>query len=79
MVVGSRYNLNSEILDLRSNTNNNNVLPVFSQKCLGIYLDEKLDFDVQIEDVCKTFVLELVSLEELNLLFLKTVLNYINP
>ena len=53
MVIGSRYNLNHK--DLRSNIriNNNVVLSVFSQKCLGIYLDEKLAFDAHIEDLCK--------------------------
>ena len=41
--------------DLRSNIkiNNNVVLSVFSQKCLGIYLDERLAFDAHIEDLCK--------------------------
>ena len=29
------------------------MLPVFSQKCLGIYLDERLSFDVHIENLCK--------------------------
>ena len=33
--------------------NNNVVLPVFSQKCLGIYLDERLAFNVHIENLCK--------------------------
>ena len=33
--------------------NNNVVLPVFSQKCLGIYLDKRLAFDVHIENLCK--------------------------
>ena len=46
MVIGSRYNLNHKVStsDLRSNIriNNNVVLSVFSQKCLGIYLDERL-------------------------------------
>ena len=42
MVIGSRHNLNVKVADLRSNIkiNNNDVSPVFSQKCLGIYLDE---------------------------------------
>ena len=59
---------------------NNVVLSVFSQKCLGIYVDERLAFDAHIEDLCKIIVLVLVFLEELNPLFLKSVfLNYINP
>ena len=55
MVIGSRYNLNLKVSDLRSNIriNNNVVLSVFSQKCLGIYLDERLAFDAHIEDLCK--------------------------
>ena len=57
MVIGSRYNLNHKVStsDLRSNIriNNNVVLSVFSQKCLGIYLDESLAFDAHIEDLCK--------------------------
>ena len=57
MVIGSRYNLNHKVStsDLRSNIriNNNVVLSVFSQKCLGIYLDERLAFDAHIEDLCK--------------------------
>ena len=55
MVIGSRYNLDFKVSDLRSNIriNNNVVLPVFSQKCLGIYLDERLAFDVHIENLCK--------------------------
>ena len=54
MVIGSRYNLN-HVSDLRSNIrmNNNVVLSVFSQKCLGIYLDERLAFHAHIEDLCK--------------------------
>ena len=50
MVIGSRYNLNHKVSDLRSNIriNNNVVLSVFSQKCLGIYLDERLAFDAHI-------------------------------
>ena len=54
MVIGSRYNLDFKVSDLRFNIriNNNVVLPVFSQKCLGIYLDERLAFDVHIEN-CK--------------------------
>ena len=82
MVIGSRYNLNHKVLDLRSNVrvNNNVVLSVFSQKCLGIHLDERLDFDAHIEDLCKKIVLVLVFLEELSPLFLKSVfLNCINP
>ena len=82
MVIGSRYNLNLKVSDLRSNIriNNNVVLSVFSKKCLGIYLDERLAFDAHIEDLCKKIVLVLVFLEELNSLFLKSVfLNYINP
>ena len=52
---GSRYNLNHKVSDLRSNIsiNNNIVLSVFSQKCLGIYLDERLAFDAHIEDLFK--------------------------
>ena len=52
---GSRHNLNVKVADLRSNIkiNNNDVSPVFSQKCLGIYLDERLAFDVHIEKLCK--------------------------
>ena len=44
MVIGSRYNLNHKVSNLRSNIriNNNFVLLVFSQKCLGIYFDERL-------------------------------------
>ena len=55
MVIGSRYNLNHKVSDLRSNIriNNNVVLSVFSPKCLGIYLDERLAFDAHIEDLCK--------------------------
>ena len=55
MVIGSRYNLNLKVSDLRSNIkiNNNVVLSVFSQKCLGIYLGERLAFDARIEDLCK--------------------------
>ncbi len=55
MVIGSRHNLNVKVADLRSNIkiNNNDVSPVFSQKCLGIYLDERLAFDVHIEKLCK--------------------------
>ena len=55
MVIGSRYNLNLKVSDLCSNIrmNNNVVLSVFSQKCLGIYLDERLDFDSHIENLCK--------------------------
>ena len=57
MVIGSRYNLNHKVStsDLRSNIriNNNVVLSVFSQKCLEIYLDERLVFDAHIEDLCK--------------------------
>ena len=82
MVMGSRYNLNLKVSDLRSNIriNNNVVLSVFSQKCLGIYRDERLAFDAHIEDLSKKFVLVLVFSEELNPLFLKSVfLNYINP
>ena len=54
MVIGSRYNLN-HVSDLRSNIrmNYNVVLSVFSQKCLGIYLDERLAFHAHIEDLCK--------------------------
>ena len=60
--------------------NNNVVLSVFFQKCLGIYLDERLAFDAHIEDLWKKFVLVLVFLGELNPLFLKSVfLNCINP
>ena len=82
MIIGSRYNLNHKVSDLRSNIriNNNVALSVFSQKCLGIYLDERLAFDAHIEDLCKKIVLVLVFLEELNPLFLKNVfLNCINP
>ena len=82
MVIGSRYNLNLKVSDLRSNVriSNNVVLPVSSQKCLGIYLDERLAFDAHIEDLCKKIVLLLMFLEELNPLFLKILfLNYINP
>ena len=52
MVIGSRYNLNLKVSDLRSNIriNNNVVLSVFFKKCLGIYLDQRLDFDAHIED-----------------------------
>ena len=55
MVIGSRCNLDFKVSDLRSNIriNNNVILPVFSQKCLGIYLDERLAFDVHIENLCK--------------------------
>ena len=55
MVIGSRNNLNLKVSDLRSNIrmNNNVVLSVFSQKCLGIYLDERLDFDSHVENLCK--------------------------
>ena len=55
MVIGSRYNLNLKVSDLRSNVriSNNVVLPVSSQKCFGIYLDERLAFDAHIEDLCK--------------------------
>ena len=54
MVIGSRYNLNQKVPDLRSNIRINNVvLSVFSQKCLGIYLDERLAFDAHSEDLCK--------------------------
>ena len=82
MVIASRYNLNLKVSDFRSNIRINNkvVLSVFSQKCLGIYLDERLAFDAHIEDLSKKFVLVLVFSEELNPLFLKSVfLNYINP
>ena len=81
MVIGSRYNLNHKVPDVRSNIRINNVvLSVFSQKCLGIYLDERMAFDAHIEDLCKKIVLVLVFLEELNPLFLKSIfLNCINP
>ena len=52
-VIGSRYNLSHKVSDLRSNRINNVLLSVFSQKCLGIYLDERLAFDAHIEDLCK--------------------------
>ena len=53
MVIGSRYNLDFKVSDSNIRINNNVVLPVFSQKCLGIYLDERLAFDVHIENLCK--------------------------
>ena len=55
MVIGSRNNLKSNVDDLRSNIkiDNNDVSPVLSQKCLGTYLDERLVFDVHIEQICK--------------------------
>ena len=55
MVIGSRNNLKSNLDDLRSNIkfDNNDVSPVLSQKCLGTYLDERLAFDVHIEQICK--------------------------
>ena len=54
MVIGSRYNLNCKELYLLSNIRINNNVCQF----LGIYLDERLDFDVQIEDVCKKILLD---------------------
>ena len=47
------HNLNHNVSDLRFNIriNNNVVLSVFSQKCLGIYLNERLAFDAHIEDL----------------------------
>ena len=46
MAIGSKYNLNFKVSDLRSNIRiNNNV-------ALGIYLHERLAFDVHIENLC---------------------------
>ena len=46
---------NLKVSDLRSDIriNCNIVLSVFSQKCFGICLDERLAFDAHIEDLCK--------------------------
>ena len=79
MVIGSRYNLNHKVStsDLRSNIriNNNVVLSVFSQKCLEIYLDERLVFDAHIEDLCKKICSGIGVLRLPKSVFL----NYINP
>ena len=84
MVIGSRYNLNHKVStsDLRSNIriNNNVVLSVFSQKCLGIYLDERLAFDAHIEDLCKKICSGIGAPRRIKSLVPKSVfLNYINP
>ena len=50
MVVGSTYNLNTKSGDL---SNNNLVSRVPSNKCLGVLLDEKLTFEINIEYICK--------------------------
>jgi hypothetical protein len=33
--------------------NNNVISPVVSNKCLGVDLDDRLTFDINIEEICK--------------------------
>ena len=54
-VVGSTFNLNNKSGDLSNiiYTDNNLVLHILSNKCLGVLLHEKLTFETHIEYICK--------------------------
>ena len=54
MLVGSAYNLNTSN-DVTGSIiiNNSTIESVRSQKCLGVDLDNRLAFDIHIENICK--------------------------
>ena len=53
MLVGSAYNLSTNNDVTSSIINNSTIESVRSQKCLGVDLDNRLTFDIHIENICK--------------------------
>ena len=55
MLIGSTHNLNKKSKNLPAATSidNNIVLRITSNKCLGVLLDEKLTFETHTEYICK--------------------------
>ena len=55
IVIGSKQNLTNKVGELYNSIimNNNVISPVVSNKCLGVDLDDRLTFDINIEEICK--------------------------
>ena len=55
IVIGSKQNLTNKVGDSYNSIimNNNVVSSVVSNKCLGVDLDDRLIFDINIEEICK--------------------------
>jgi hypothetical protein len=53
--IGSRQNLTNKVGELYNSIimNNNVISSVVSNKCLGVDLDDRLTFDINIEEICK--------------------------
>jgi hypothetical protein len=57
MLIGSAHNLSAKGNEVAINSiivNNSIIESVLSQKCLGVDLDNRLIFDIHIENLCKT-------------------------
>ena len=55
MLIGSAHNLSAKGNEVTNSiiTNNSIIESVLSQKCLGVDLDNRLIFDIHIENLCK--------------------------
>jgi hypothetical protein len=55
IVIGSKQNLTNKVGGLYKSIimNNNVISSVVSNKCLGIDLDDRLTFDINIEEICE--------------------------
>ena len=53
MLVGSAYNLSTNNVTSSIIINNSTIESVRSQKCLSVDLDNRLTFDIHIENICK--------------------------
>jgi hypothetical protein len=64
MLIGSAHNLSAKGNEVTSNIimNNSIIESVPSQKCLGVDLDNRLIFDIHIENLCKKICLGISTL-----------------
>ena len=67
MLIGSAHNLSAKGNAVTNSIimNNSIIESVLSQKCLGIDLDNRLIFDIHIENLCKKICLGIGALRRI--------------
>ena len=56
MIIGSNYNLNNRVQDIPVRLNGKLISRTNSFECLGVVLDERLRWDLDVEKTCKKVV-----------------------